>query len=89
MNSNCFWCVSYCVLGLLEVTLVFPNYQFCSNEEANEIEEFFATRPHEAVAMDLKQSLEQVRIKARWVEFIRQDHSLPDLIEKLAAKGSS
>ncbi|XP_008447628.2 aminopeptidase M1-like [Cucumis melo] len=62
---------------------------FCSNEEADEIEEFFATRPHEAVAMDLKQSLEQVRIKARWVEFIRQDHSLPDLIKKLAAKGSS
>ncbi|KAG6581845.1 Aminopeptidase M1, partial [Cucurbita argyrosperma subsp. sororia] len=58
---------------------------FCSNEEADEIEAFFATHPHEMVAMDLKQSLEQVRIKARWVEFIRQDHSLPDLISKLAA----
>ncbi|XP_038896093.1 aminopeptidase M1-like isoform X2 [Benincasa hispida] len=60
---------------------------FCSNEEADEIEAFFATHPHEKVAMDLKQSLEQVRIKARWVEFIKQDHSLPDLINKLAAKG--
>lgn len=62
---------------------------FCSNEAADEIEAFFATHPCEAVAMDLKQSLEQVRIKARWVEFIRQAHSLPDLINKLAAKSSS
>lgn len=83
MNINSFWC------EFLRSLLYFPTCQFCSNEEADEIEEFFATRPHEAVAMDLKQSLEQVRIKARWVEFIRQDHSLPDLIKKLAAKGSS
>lgn len=62
---------------------------FCSNEEADEIEAFFATHPHESVAMDVKQSLEQVRIKARWVEFIRQDPSLPELIQKLAAKASS
>lgn len=40
---------------------------------ADEVEEFFATHPVPSVAMNLKQSLELVRIKARWIEHIKKE----------------
>jgi hypothetical protein len=63
-------------------------WQFCSNEKADEIEEFFASRMHPAFGMNLKRSIEQVRIKARWVENIKREQSLQDLLKRLARKKS-
>ncbi|KAF2323598.1 hypothetical protein GH714_036269 [Hevea brasiliensis] len=59
---------------------------FCSNEKADEVEEFFATRANPSIAMNLKQSIEKVRIKARWIASIKQENSLQELVKKLACK---
>ncbi|KAM5579485.1 hypothetical protein ABKV19_009325 [Rosa sericea] len=59
---------------------------FCSNEKADEVEEFFASRVHPSIAMTLKQSIEKVRIKARWVQSARQEQSLQELVKELAGK---
>ncbi|VVA24005.1 PREDICTED: aminopeptidase [Prunus dulcis] len=58
----------------------------CSNERADEVEEFFASRVHPAISMTLKQSTAQVRIKVRWVEHIRQQQSVQELVKELAGK---
>ncbi|KAJ4836841.1 hypothetical protein Tsubulata_018469 [Turnera subulata] len=60
---------------------------FCSNEKADEVEEFFSSHANSGITMNLKQSIELVRIKARWVQSIKQEHSLDDLIKQLALKG--
>ncbi|XVF25182.1 hypothetical protein REPUB_Repub13aG0191300 [Reevesia pubescens] len=61
---------------------------FCSNEKADEIEEFFVSRMRPSFAMNLKRSIEQVRVKARWVESIKQEkQSLQHLLNQLAHKG--
>ncbi|XP_035539457.1 aminopeptidase M1-like isoform X1 [Juglans regia] len=59
---------------------------FCSNEKADEIEAFFESRKRPSFDMNLRQSIEQVRIKARWVENIRREQSLRDQIKHLARK---
>ncbi|KAI4312734.1 hypothetical protein MLD38_037532 [Melastoma candidum] len=56
---------------------------FSSNEKANEIEAFFTTRLDPSFAMNLEQSLEKVRVKARWFESIRHEESLPHLVKQL------
>ncbi|MBA0691178.1 hypothetical protein Goari_008820 [Gossypium aridum] len=57
---------------------------FCSNEKADEVEEFFESRVTSSFAMNLKQSIEQVRIKARLVETIKQERQpLQDLLKQL------
>lgn len=58
----------------------------CSNEKADEVEEFFASRVHPAISMTLNQSIAQVRIKARWVEHVRQQQSVQELVKELACK---
>ncbi|KAM2061206.1 hypothetical protein ACFX1T_046303 [Malus domestica] len=58
----------------------------CSNEKADEVEEFFASRAHPAISMTLEQSIAQVRIKARWVEHMRQEQSLEGQVRELAGK---
>lgn len=60
---------------------------FSSNEKADEIEAFFASHVHTGVDKVLKQSIEKIRIKARWMESIKQEQSLPDLIKQLLHKG--
>ncbi|KAH9713478.1 Aminopeptidase M1 [Citrus sinensis] len=60
---------------------------FSSNEKADEIEAFFASHVQTGVDKVLKQSIEKIRIKARWMESIKQEQSLPDLIKQLAHKG--
>ncbi|KAK9282412.1 hypothetical protein L1049_005329 [Liquidambar formosana] len=62
---------------------------FCSDEKADEIEEFFKSRVNRSIAMTLKQSVEQVRIKARWVHNIKHEHdqSLEELVRGLACRG--
>ncbi|KAK2965607.1 hypothetical protein RJ640_008448 [Escallonia rubra] len=57
---------------------------FCSHEKADEVEAFFASRMHPSFAMNLRQSIEKVRIKARWVDNIKQEESLKDLVKGLA-----
>ncbi|VAI31871.1 unnamed protein product [Triticum turgidum subsp. durum] len=49
---------------------------FTSNEKAAEISKFFATRTKPGFERTLKQSLETVRISARWAEGIRSEPGL-------------
>ncbi|KAK7349272.1 hypothetical protein VNO77_06514 [Canavalia gladiata] len=55
-----------------------------SDEKADEVEAFFASHMNHSFVMNLKLSIEQIRIKARWIRSVRQEHSLPDLIKQLA-----
>ncbi|GFY97179.1 aminopeptidase M1 [Actinidia rufa] len=57
---------------------------FSSHEKADEAEAFFASRVPAEFAMNLKQNIEQVRIKARWVESIKQEESLEALVRGFA-----
>lgn len=59
--------------------------QLCSNEKGDEVEAFFAKRRYPSIAMTLAESIEGIRIKARWLHNIRNDHSLPLLLTQLAA----
>lgn len=61
-------------------------WQLCSNQKADEVEEVFASRAHPAISMTLEQSIAQVRIKARWVEYMRQEQSLEGQVRELAGK---
>ncbi|KAI3766424.1 hypothetical protein L2E82_16481 [Cichorium intybus] len=54
---------------------------FSSNEMAEEVEVFFGSRVTPSFSRNLKQSIEQIRIKARWIEKVRKEESL---IPKLA-----
>ncbi|XP_020585074.1 aminopeptidase M1 [Phalaenopsis equestris] len=56
---------------------------FTSDEKANEIEAFFATRITPGISRTLKQSLERVRINANWVRSIRKEDSLATAIKEL------
>jgi len=58
-------------------------WQVNSNEEADDIEAFFASRMNPSIVMNLNVSIEKIRIKARWIESVKQEHSLPDLIKQL------
>ncbi|XP_031255809.1 aminopeptidase M1-like [Pistacia vera] len=60
---------------------------FCSNEKADEFESFFRNHVNLGIEKILMQSIERVRIKARWIEGIKQEHSLPILLKQLAHKG--
>ncbi|KAK0597687.1 hypothetical protein LWI29_027625 [Acer saccharum] len=51
-----------------------------SNEKAEEVEAFFGSHVNPAVDKILKQSIERIRIKARWIQSIKQEQSLPDLV---------
>nr|XP_017235106.1 PREDICTED: aminopeptidase M1-like isoform X2 [Daucus carota subsp. sativus] len=57
---------------------------FCSHTKADEVEAFFADRINPSFAMNLKQSIEQIRIKARLVEKMKQEESLKELVKELA-----
>ncbi|KAI3455597.1 hypothetical protein Pfo_012260 [Paulownia fortunei] len=60
---------------------------FCSHDMANEVEAFFASHPLPSITLNLKQSLELVRIKARWIEHIKQEQELlGELVKGLASK---
>ena len=54
---------------------------------ADEVEAFFASRASPEITMNLKQSIEQVRIKARWIEHIKQEESLKELVKELTSRG--
>ena len=57
--------------------------QFTSEEKAAEVSEFFACRMKPSFQRALKQSLERVRISARWIESIRSEPSLGEAVQEL------
>ncbi|KAG8380091.1 hypothetical protein BUALT_Bualt07G0157600 [Buddleja alternifolia] len=60
---------------------------FCSHEMADEVEAFFVSHPIPSITMNLNQSLEAVRIKARWIEHIMEEQKLlGGLVKDLASK---
>jgi puromycin-sensitive aminopeptidase len=57
--------------------------QFTSEEKAAEVSEFFATRVKPSFERALKQSLERVRISARWIESIKREPNLARTVHQL------
>ncbi|XP_058086693.1 aminopeptidase M1-like isoform X1 [Magnolia sinica] len=57
---------------------------FCSNEKADEVEDFFASRMKPSMARTLKQTIERVRINAKWVQSIKNEKCLGEVIKELA-----
>ncbi|TXG68457.1 hypothetical protein EZV62_003392 [Acer yangbiense] len=57
-----------------------------SNEKAEEVEAFFGSHVNPAVDKILKQSIERIRIKVRWIQSIKQEQSLTDLVNQLLHK---
>ncbi|RLM85079.1 aminopeptidase M1-C [Panicum miliaceum] len=56
---------------------------FASNEKAAEFSRFFATRKNPEFERTLKQSLENVRINARWIQGIRSEPRLAQTVQEL------
>jgi puromycin-sensitive aminopeptidase len=61
-------------------------WQVNSNEEANDIEAFFASRMNPSIIMNLNLSIEKIRIKARWIKSVKKEHSLPNVIKRLTPR---
>uniref|UniRef100_A0ACD5XRD6 Uncharacterized protein n=1 Tax=Avena sativa TaxID=4498 RepID=A0ACD5XRD6_AVESA len=59
---------------------------FTSNAKASEISQFFATRTAPGFERTVKQSLENVRISARWVEGIKSEPGLAQTVRELLGK---
>ncbi|KAL5201658.1 hypothetical protein ABZP36_036012 [Zizania latifolia] len=59
---------------------------FTSKEKEAEISQFFATRTKPGFERALKQSLENVRISARWIEGIRGEPGLAQTVHELINK---
>ncbi|CAH9125487.1 unnamed protein product [Cuscuta epithymum] len=59
---------------------------FASYEKAKEVEEFFSTRTKPFIARSLKQSLEKVDINAKWVQSIRNENNLAEVVKELARR---
>ncbi|XP_020088799.1 aminopeptidase M1-like [Ananas comosus] len=57
---------------------------FSSDEKGDEIENFFATRSKPSISRTLKQSIERVRVNAKWVKSIQSETSLGEVVEELA-----
>uniref|UniRef100_A0A7N0VBP6 Aminopeptidase n=1 Tax=Kalanchoe fedtschenkoi TaxID=63787 RepID=A0A7N0VBP6_KALFE len=53
----------------------------CSEEMGSEVEAFFKQQANPAIEMTVRQSVEQVRLKAKWVENIKNDVSLEALLK--------
>ncbi|KAJ6808349.1 aminopeptidase M1-like [Iris pallida] len=59
---------------------------FSSDEKAEEIESFFSSRITPSITRTLKQSIERVKINSKWLESIRNDHSLGEVVKELSHK---
>ncbi|XP_071679331.1 aminopeptidase M1-B isoform X2 [Lolium perenne] len=69
-----------------QLVSMFVNYivsPFTSEEKAAEVSEFFATRVKPSFERALKQSLERVRISARWIESIKREPNLARTVHQL------
>ncbi|KAG9459294.1 hypothetical protein H6P81_003802 [Aristolochia fimbriata] len=71
--------------GLLTQFISWIVTPFSSEDKADEIDAFFSTRVMPSIAMTLKQSIERVRINAKWVCKVREDHSLEKVVAALAS----
>ncbi|CAK9172685.1 unnamed protein product [Ilex paraguariensis] len=57
---------------------------FSSYEKAKEVEEFFASRSKPYIARTLKQSIERVHINTKWVQSIKNEKHLAEVVQELA-----
>lgn len=57
-----------------------------TNEKGDEAEEFFKSRTKASIARTVKQSLERVRINAKWVENTKREADLGHVLKELAHK---
>ena len=71
---------------LIGPLLILVSWQFTSKEKEAEISQFFATRTKPGFKRALKQSLENVRISARWVDGIRGEAELAQTVHDLLIK---
>jgi len=67
----------------VSVVIRFVLELFTSNEKAEEFSRFFATRKKPGFERTLKQSLESVRISARWIQGIRSETQLAQTVQEL------
>ncbi|KAG2578561.1 hypothetical protein PVAP13_6NG203300 [Panicum virgatum] len=77
---------SYYILGGISLEgrdVAWTWLKFTSEEKAAEVSEFFACRMKPSFQRALKQSLERVRISARWIESIRSEPSLGEAVQEL------
>ncbi|XP_034215420.1 aminopeptidase M1-like isoform X3 [Prunus dulcis] len=56
---------------------------FASIEKVKEIDEFFKARPNPSITRTLKQSIERVRINAKWVQSVDSEKNLADVVKEL------
>lgn len=94
--SNHSFCQFYRITGMsniilalplkpcIKTELALPLYQFSSDEKAKEIEAFFSTRIKPSISRTLKQSLERVGNNARWINYIKNDKELGEVVRELA-----
>ncbi|XP_022732457.1 aminopeptidase M1-like isoform X6 [Durio zibethinus] len=59
---------------------------FASTEKVKEVKQFFANRTKPSMNRTLKQSIEQVRINAKWVQNIGKEKDLAETVKKLAIR---
>ncbi|XP_078150268.1 aminopeptidase M1-B-like isoform X1 [Carex rostrata] len=76
------WQSSYLISSFVR-SVVSP---FASYEKSEEIEKFFASRMKPTFERALKQSLERVKINAHWIEGVRNDKSLSEVVSHLVQK---
>lgn len=62
--------------------------QFTSEEKAAEVSEFFDGRVKPSFERALKQSLERVRISAKWIDSIRSEPTLAQAVQELLQEGA-
>ncbi|KAH9297886.1 hypothetical protein KI387_029568 [Taxus chinensis] len=58
--------------------------RFASDEKADEIQEFFSARMLPFIERTVSQSIERVRINAKWVKNTRQEKGLAEILQELA-----
>ena len=57
-----------------------------TDEKGDEAEEFFRSRTKASIARTVNQSIERVRINAKWVESTRGETNLGNVLKQLAHK---
>lgn len=88
MNNRCSSDESFIFFVAICLTLkklLLISLQFSSYEKADEIKAFFVTNSHPAIDRTVSQSIERVRIIAQWVNYVREEGGIVELVKKLAA----
>lgn len=66
--------------------MLFICLQLATDEKGDEAEEFFKSRIKASIARTVKQSIERVRIKAKWVKSTKGEADLGNVLKELAHK---